>query len=115
MEFTIVREGNPEWKLILKFENTELLIKKLEKIAESNLELKSCIKDWSNVLKGFSQYLAVNIYQFLYACKIRDDQRRLKSCQELLWGLCPDVTEVTVLSVDAPNVKDHELTISQSV
>tara|TARA_R110001592_G_scaffold323443_1_gene602716 strand:+ start:10149 stop:10496 length:348 start_codon:yes stop_codon:yes gene_type:complete len=115
MEFTIVREGNPEWRLILKFENTKVLSSKLEQMAEVNFELKSCIKDWDNVLKGFSQYLAVNIYQFLYACQIGEERRRLRSCQELIWGLCPEIKEVTILSVDAPNVKDHDLTIRQSV
>jgi len=114
MEFTILREGNPVWKLKLKFESIELLTNKVSRMAQSNFELKSNIKDWDSFLKGFAHYVATNLYQFLYACQIQDEGRRLSSCQELLRGLCPDIKEVTILEVDAPNVKDHELTISQS-
>jgi hypothetical protein len=115
MEFTVLREGNPEWKLHIKFDNEEELISKLEKMAIINLELKTCIQVWDHILKGFSEYLAVNLYQYLYACEIKEELRRIESCQELVWGLCPDVKEATILSIDAPNLKDHELSISQSV
>jgi len=115
MEINISREGNPLWKLKLKFDSTEELTNKVSKMAHSNFELKSSIENWDSFLKGFAHYVATNLYQFLYACQIQDEARRLNSCQELLTGLCPNIKEVEIMAVDAPNLKDHEFTISQSV
>jgi hypothetical protein len=111
MKVVVLREGNPEWKIVFNIIELERLKAKAIAMAKSNFTLRKAIKEWDSESKGLAAYFAVNIYQYLYACNIKDDKRRLQSSQELLYGFAPDIKEVTILSVDAPNTEDHDLTI----